>query len=148
MALPLAMLKTLQMRTTAKLGLAGVFCCAIITIAFDILRTVETLTKGGDVGSTTLWTNLESAIAVIVSCLPSFAALVNKRDRKNAGRKASPYRLRSLIVSDPVKVCISAGSSINSREDRRSSEASKSEKASPNASYSTNVHIPDVSSAV
>ena len=68
MALPLAMLKDLQMRTPVKVGLAGVFCCAFITIGFDILRAVETERKTGVRGSTALWTNLESAVAVIV-CL-------------------------------------------------------------------------------
>ncbi len=62
MVLPLAMLKSLQLRTMAKVGLAGVFCCAFITIALDISRAVETITNGGTPGSTALWTNLESGL--------------------------------------------------------------------------------------
>ena len=97
MALPLAMLKGLQMSTKAKVGLTGIFCCAVITVAFDILRAVETLTNGSNPGSTALWTNLESAIAVIVSCLPTFKSLIGPRKDSNPGRNASPYRQRPLV---------------------------------------------------
>lgn len=148
MALPLAMLKNLQVRTTAKIGLAAVFCCAFITIAFDILRAVETLTRDGVVGSTALWTNLESAVAVIVSCLPSFAALFNPRNSRNAGRNASPYRPRSLIISDSAKSCMSGGSSINSGHDDYHSAAASYEKVDLNASPKTDAHTTVVSSAV
>ena len=114
MALPLAMLKGLQMRTPVKLGLAGVFCFAIITIAFDILRTVETNTNGGVEGSTALWTNLESAIAVIVSCLPSLIALSNPKNEQSGGRHRGPYRQRSLAISNSAKLYINAKSSLKS----------------------------------
>ena len=100
MALPLAMLKDLQMRTPAKIGLAGVFCCAFITVAFDILRAVETETRGGVEGSTALWTNLESAVAVIVSCLPTFTALFNTKNNRTLGKNRGRYRQKTLHVTD------------------------------------------------
>ena len=100
MALPLAMLKDLQMRTPVKVGLAGVFCCAFITIGFDILRAVETESKYGVKGSTALWTNLESAVAVIVSCLPSFTALFSPKNKRNNGKNRGPFRQRSLVILD------------------------------------------------
>lgn len=115
MALPLAMLKSLQMRTSVKLGLAGVFCCAFVTIAFDILRAVETDTKGRIEGSTALWTNLESAVAVIVSCLPSVAALFSPKNERNGVRNRSPHRQHSLVISNSAKHCVSAGSSVKER---------------------------------
>ena len=108
------MLKGLQMRTSAKIGLAGVFCCAFITVAFDILRAVETDVKGGIEGSTALWTNLESAVAVIVSCLPSLPALFNSRNQCKFGRNHVPYQQRSLAVSDSAKHCMDAVSSVKS----------------------------------
>ena len=111
MVLPLAMLKGLQMRTATKLGLAGIFCCAFITIMFDILRTVETATKGGQAFLTPLFTNLESAVAVIVSCLPSFAALSKSRKASNGRRIPRPYSERSIVISDDAKRCINTGSS-------------------------------------
>lgn len=128
MALPLAMLKDLQMRTPAKFCLAGVFCCAFITVAFDILRAVETDVKGGVKGSTALWTNLESAVAVIVSCLPSFIALLNPKNERNGGRNRSPYRRRSLVITEAAKLCMSAGESMKSGSDGRASAAAGSEK--------------------
>lgn len=128
MALPLAMLKDLQMRTPAKFCLAGVFCCAFITVVFDILRAVETDTKGGVKGSTALWTNLESAIAVIVSCLPSFTALFSPKNERNGGRNCSPYMQRSLVITDAAKLCMSAGESMKSGSDGRTSAADGSER--------------------
>lgn len=114
MALPLAMLKDLQMRTPAKVGLAGVFCCAFVTVVFDILRAIETDTNGEIEGSTALWTNLESAIAVIVSCLPSFTALYNTTNHRNVGKHGNSYRQRSLVITDSAKLHVSGGSSISS----------------------------------
>ena len=136
MALPLAMLKGLQMRTRVKVGLAGVFCCAFITIAFDILRAVETDTKRGVKGSTALWTNLESAIAVIVSCLPSLTALFSPKNERNGVKVGGPYRQRSLVISDSAKICMSAGSSVKSGSAGRDSAAGESEKDVINSSDS------------
>lgn len=98
------MLRRLQIHTTAKAGLAGVFCCAFITIAFDITRAVETYRNRGAVGSTVLWTNLESAVAVIVSCLPSFVALIGPKRNRNFDGNRVPYRQRPLAVSDSARL--------------------------------------------
>ena len=114
MTLPLAMLKGLQMRTTVKVGLAGVFGCAFITIVFDILRAVKTDTEGGVQGSTALWTNLESAIAVIVSCLPSLVALFSPQNKRNDRNDRGPYRQRSLVVSKSAQLFMGAESSVKS----------------------------------
>ena len=127
MALPLAMLKGLQMRTPVKLGLAGVFCFAIITIAFDILRAVETNTKGGIEGSTALWTNLESTIAVIVSCLPSLVAMFNPKNEQRGGRHSSPYRQRSLAIANSAELYINTRSSSKSGYSQRTSAGGHSD---------------------
>ena len=130
MALPLAMLRNLQMRTPAKFGLAGVFCCAFITIIFDILRELETDMKGDIEGSTALWTNLESAVAVIVSCLPSLVALFSPKNTRNEGKNRSAYRQRSLAISDSARLCLSPGNSVKSHCDGCTSPAAASEKSS------------------
>ena len=130
MALPLAMLKGLQMRTPVKFGLAGVFCCAFITIVFDILRTLETNMMGKIEGSTALWTNLECAIAVIVSCLPSLVALLSPRNTRKEGRNRSPYRQRSLAISDSARLCLSVSNSIESGSEGSASPAAAFEKSS------------------
>ena len=119
MALLLAMIKGLQIGKPAKFCLAGIFSCAIITIVFDILRAVETDTHSDIKGSTALWTNLESAVAVIVSCLPSFTALFTKKNARKVAGDRGPYRQRSLAISDSAKLCMSAGSSVRSGSDGR-----------------------------
>ena len=116
------------MRTPVKVGLAGVFGCAFITIGFDIVRAVKTDTEGGVQGSTALWTNLESAIAVIVSCLPSLVALFSPQSKRNDCRNRGPYRQRSLVVSNSAKLCMSAESSVKSGYSGHTSAAGESEK--------------------
>ncbi|KAL6720640.1 hypothetical protein ACLMJK_002565 [Lecanora helva] len=118
MALPMAMLKGLKLRTSAKIGLAGVFSLAFVTIAFDILRAVQTLTSGGHAGSTPLWTNLESAIAVVVSCLPSFVALRSSRKAEGSGRKPIAYQPQALMVSDSARLCMSGEGSLGGSPER------------------------------
>ena len=132
------MLKGLQMRTPVKLGLAGVFCFAIITIAFDILRAVETNTKGGIEGSTALWTNLESAIAVIVSCLPSLVALFNPKKEQNGGRRGGPYKQRSLAISKSAELYINTRSSSKSGYSERTSAEGHSNHGI--VSFTSSVH--------
>lgn len=128
MALPLAMLKGLQIRTPLKIGLAGIFGCAFITIGFDILRAVQTNTKGGVKGSTALWTNLESAVAVIVSCLPSFMALFSPKNKRNDGKNHVPYKQRPLAMLDAAQRSMSAGSSVRSGSSGHTSAAVELDK--------------------
>ena len=92
MAFPLYVLKGLQMQISQNLGLASVFCLAILVVIFDILRTVFSAksARGGAVGaSTALWDILEITIAVIVSCLPTYRAILtrkkSRKQRKNNG---------------------------------------------------------------
>ena len=143
MALPLAMLKGLQMRTPVKIGLAGVFGCAFITVIFDILRAVETVTMGGVAGSTALWTNLESAVAVIVSCLPSLTALFSPKNSRNNGKNRNPYRQRSLAISESAHLVMSARSSVRSGCSGRNSAAGASEKIIVTSSRSMPAPVTD-----
>ena len=122
------MLKGLQIRTPVKVGLAGVFGCAFITISFDIIRAVKTNTEGAVQGSTALWTNLESAVAVIVSCLPSLVALFSPKAKGNHRKNRDPYRQRSLVVLNPAKLSVDAGSSVNSEYSGHISANGESEK--------------------
>lgn len=84
MALPLWMLKGLQMPTSQKIGLGCLFCLAFVGIAFDILRTVYSI-EGESVTLDTVWDTLETQFAVIISCLPTYRSLfstVRKREAK------------------------------------------------------------------
>ncbi len=131
------------MRTSVKVGLAGVFGCAFITVVFDVLRTVETVTKGGVAGSTALWTNLESAVAVIVSCLPSLTALFSPKNPRNNGKTRNPYRQRSLAISESAHLCMSGGSSVKSGCSGRTSAAGASEKSIVTSSGSMSAPVTD-----
>ena len=139
MALPLVMVKNLQIRTTTKFGLVGVFSLVIFVIAFDILRTTETLGDGGTGGRTALWTDLESAVAVIVSSLPSFAALLNRKKRDSVKRNTSPYPARSLAMSDSAKHHASASGSTNRTIEVHEYPTVDSDRDSRTASSSTEI---------
>ena len=94
MAFPLYVLKGLQMRISQKLGLASVFCLAILIVVFDILRTISSAesARGGAVGaSTALWDILEITIAVMVSCLPTYRTILVLRKQKKQRKATGTY---------------------------------------------------------
>ena len=94
MAFPLYVLKALKMRMSQKIGLASVFCLAILVVVFDILRTIFSVisARGGAVGaSTALWDILEITIAVIVSCLPIYRTIFTQRKRRQQGKSNGTY---------------------------------------------------------
>ncbi|KAI9756985.1 MAG: hypothetical protein M4579_003643 [Chaenotheca gracillima] len=95
MALPLRILWDLRVTTRQKIGLAGLFSLAIIIMTFSIVRAIKSAgTLGGatitslyqaDPTTLTLYTILESTIAVIVSCLPTFRVLFVKSRESSEG---------------------------------------------------------------
>ena len=94
MAFPLYVLKGLQMQTGQKLGLASVFCLAILVVIFDILRTVFSAksARGGAVrASTALSDILEITIAVIVSCLPTYRTILTQKQKKKQRKTNGTY---------------------------------------------------------
>ena len=76
MALPLPAIWKLQMDTSQKLGVASVFLLAWLTIAFDVIRVVETFQLGSALVA--LYTTLEVDVAVIISALPAYKVLLKK----------------------------------------------------------------------
>ena len=71
------------MPTSRKVGLAALFMIAITDVIFDIIRTVYTV-NGGSVAPNTIWDIIEPTIAVIVSSLPTYKALLGPtKKRKN-----------------------------------------------------------------
>ncbi len=93
MALPLWMLKDLKIRTRQKVGLAFIFSLAIFIVALDILRTVEAASE-----NQALFTVLEVNFAVIVSCLPTYRALlaIGQKRTTNKASKITSYARKSL----------------------------------------------------
>ena len=72
MALPLWRLKDLQVGKAQKASLAFIFSFAFVCVALDILRTVEAVAN-----NPALYTVLEINFVVIISCLPTYRAVLN-----------------------------------------------------------------------
>lgn len=89
MVLPLPLLWRLNMPVRQKLAVTAVFGLALITIAMEILRLIETENNLPEV--TWLFTSLEAEVAVIVASLPAFSFLVsdtvNSSERRNLLRR-------------------------------------------------------------
>ena len=82
------MLWGLQLRTSQKAVLAGIFSLAFVVAIFDILRTVESL-QSGTFSGVALWSSLEVTIAVIVASLPLYRALLTSKGRKSLLSRSS-----------------------------------------------------------
>ena len=92
MALPFWMLKDLKIKARQKMGLAFIFSLATFIVALDILRTVQAAAD-----NQALYTVLEINFAVIVSCLPTYRALLAiGQKRTNKPSKVSSYGRKSL----------------------------------------------------
>ena len=83
MVLPWYIIRKLQMTLSKKLGLVAIFSVALVTVAFDILRTVKSLDQGA-FSASSLYTSLEVTFAIIVSCLPVYRALLRTARKTKA----------------------------------------------------------------
>ena len=112
MSLPLFMLWGLQLRTSQKAVLAGIFSLAFVVAIFDILRTVESL-QSGTFSGVALWSSLEVTISVIVASVPLYRALLTSKGRKSLLSRSSIGHYKD-ISDDQTAVerkCSDAGSS-------------------------------------
>jgi hypothetical protein len=77
MALPIIMLRKLNMKTREKIGLFVVFGLVLINVCFVILRTNFTLSTmhRKDSDQNTLWASLDPIVAVMVCTLPCYRRL-------------------------------------------------------------------------
>ena len=85
MALPLPLLWRLKMPIRQKFAVTAVSSLALVTIAMDILRLVETEKALPEV--TWLYTSLETEVAVIVASLPAFSFLVSDTESSRERRR-------------------------------------------------------------
>ncbi|KAF2638105.1 hypothetical protein P280DRAFT_91111 [Massarina eburnea CBS 473.64] len=77
MVIPLVMLSRMLMPTSQKLGIAFIFSLVLITIVFDTLRTVFTLSLRTDfIDENAVWSLLEPTIGVIVCALPCYGGFL------------------------------------------------------------------------
>ncbi|KAL8912179.1 MAG: hypothetical protein Q9172_007542 [Xanthocarpia lactea] len=88
MALPLWMIRTLQIRGAQKAGLAFIFLLGLIIIAFEILRTVKSLGKT-TFSEVAVYDIAENFIAIIVSCAATYRSLITIHQRRHP--KSSRY---------------------------------------------------------
>ena len=104
------MLKGLKISTVQKIALGFVFSLAIVCVVLDIVRVIEAVVQ-----NQALYTIIEINFVVIISCLPTYRALVGMKKRKESQRPSRSYPWRSV---DGV---FSKGSASN-KSDLRSSD--------------------------
>jgi hypothetical protein len=113
MALPIAMLRKLKMRTREKVGLCLVFALVLVDICFAILRVVFTMStaysKAAD--ENTLWTSLDPIIAVLVCTLPCY------RNTLSVNRAKSIVRTANLSFDSTMFTSIFKTASMDEKKD-------------------------------
>ena len=97
MALPLAMLRRLQMRWGQKVGVGLIFCLSFVSVAFSTLRMAESFLGGSELNI--LWIHLEEIVAVVVSALPSYYSLFNRRRGQTSYEATSDYEVSNTRAS-------------------------------------------------
>lgn len=110
--LPLPIIWRLIMPTEQKLAVTGICGLAIITIAFDTLRTVKLYSE--NFALTGLYSYLELVVAVLTSMLPSYRFLVSSSDK---GRGDLRHFLNRITRSRSSN---SSGYSMNNANSRSS----------------------------
>jgi hypothetical protein len=92
MALPLRLLKALQVTRPQKIGLAVVFCLGLIIVAVAIIRMTQILGEARtDPAGLALWGLVESSVAVIVGSLPPLKSFMQKKLAKYGTAGAYGY---------------------------------------------------------
>ena len=87
MILPIYVLCGIQITRQHKIGLVALFSLGTVILVFEILRFLEFLPSVGEGASLTmplLWSALETNIAIIVSCLPTYRSLLSNEKRRRA----------------------------------------------------------------
>ena len=92
------MLKDLKIQKLQKLGLGFIFSFAIVCIAFDILRTVQAVAQ-----NQALYTILEINFVVIISCLPTYRALLNLGQTRKSTRPSQLSSWKATGNSLPLR---------------------------------------------
>lgn len=106
MLLPLRLLITLRINLKQKFALAGLFSLGSIVIIFAFIRLFEVsrATEESKTNPTTvaegpillsIWSVIEAAVAVVVTNLPPFRALLGSQSRRNTKASQSGNRYRS-----------------------------------------------------
>ena len=91
MAMPFWMLKGLKISAPQKLALGLIFSLAIVCVVLDIVRVIEAVSQ-----HQALYTIIEINLVVIISCLPTYRALVGMKKRRQSRRPSGSYPWRSV----------------------------------------------------
>ncbi|KAI1394217.1 uncharacterized protein F4822DRAFT_424693 [Hypoxylon trugodes] len=83
--LPMPVIWRLHMRLKQKLALSGICSLAIITIAFETVRTVKLYQENNNL--TNLYSYLELLVSVLTSMLPSYRFLISPSDKDREYRR-------------------------------------------------------------
>ena len=84
------MLKGLKIGTPQKIALGFIFSLAIVCVVLDIVRVIEAVGQ-----NQALYTIIEINFVVIISCLPTYRALVGMKKRKESRKPSGSYPWRS-----------------------------------------------------
>ena len=91
MALPLWMLRGLSISTKQKFGLGFIFSLATVCVVLDIVRVIQAAAQ-----HQALYTIIEINFVVIISCLPTYRALLGVKKRRQSRRPSGSYPWRSI----------------------------------------------------
>ena len=100
-ALPLFMLRRLQMSSVHKWCLAGIFAIIVLDMLFDLLRAVYSLDSllKKNLFANVAWAVCEPAVAVIVCALPSYRSLLRTQPSTRARYYEEP-QIRAARMGD------------------------------------------------
>ena len=85
------MLQGLKINRPQKVALGFIFSLATVCVVLDIVRVIEAVNQNQD-----LYTIIEINFVVIISCLPTYRALVGMNKRKESRRPSGSYPWRSV----------------------------------------------------
>jgi hypothetical protein len=94
MALPIAILPSLQLDFHRKVGLGIAFSLGVIIITVAVVRMTQVMSPAGpmvDLVGLAIWGAVETCTAVIVGSLPPLKALLSRSVKKYSSRSKSHY---------------------------------------------------------
>lgn len=102
MALPIALLPSLQLNMKKKIGLGVAFSLAVLIICVAIVRMTQVIVNEKvDVIGLAIWGAVETSTAVIVGSLPPLKALLTRGVRKYASNGKSSQKYGRPVRSNP-----------------------------------------------
>ncbi|KAF2277582.1 uncharacterized protein EI97DRAFT_298194 [Westerdykella ornata] len=125
MALPLVMVTTrlMKLEKSARIGLIVIFSLVVVDIAFDIVRTVYSLsgTLSTQTNLNSVWTFLEPTIAVTVCALPCYKGFISGKRSKTVSESSlrKPNFQRGSLSVVPIELELESPYSLPSFEERR-----------------------------